>query len=632
MRQSLLLVFLLLTLPGLQAQDSRPLEIIITGGLVPVSRDNVGTSTTLITREQIEQRGYQFVADILQDVPGLSLARNGGPGTLSEVRLRGAESDQTLVLIDGIEANDPALSSGFDFAHLLAESVERIEVLRGAQSALWGSDAIGGVINIITKSGKGLDDPEFAVSAEYGSFSTRNGAVSTRGDTGVFNYALSVQQLESDGFSSADENTVNYTSTDGSIISTGGNTEDDGYENTTAHFKFGFNPATNFNIDGVVRYTSFESDFDSFTTIPVDGTEDRSDGDQQYYLLTAGYSQMEGALNHRLKYFKNESDTDFFSSFGKTDSTGEKNHYGYQLDYGWNSGSQEQGVSLVIETEEDKLNSTFSGNRKIDNDSVVAEYRFNNNGFAAAANVRYDDNDLFDSKTTWRLAGSWKQSANARVHASLGTGIKNPTLVELFGFTPDFVGNESLSPEESTGGDIGFEFISDDASQFFDITYFHRDIDDLITGSGNTAINIDGTSTSNGVEMTYELKASEVLNLRIGYTYNETEDDEGNQLVRRPEHQFSAGFDYVLLNQALKLGANLRHVKDRVDNAFNADFSTTALELDDYTVVDLGATYHVNESVAIKAHIDNVFDEDYQEVLGYGTSQRAYYIGVSGEF
>ena len=636
MRKSILVTFLsipsLLVPATLYAQNSEPLEIIITGGLVPVSRDNVGTSTTLITRDQIEQRGYQFVADILQDVPGLSIARNGGPGTLSEVRLRGAESDQTLVLIDGIEANDPALSSGFDFAHLLAESVERIEVLRGAQSALWGSDAIGGVINIITKSGRDLDKQEFAASAEYGSFSTKNGAVSTRGDTGAFDYALSVQQLESDGFSAADENTVDYITADGSVISTGGNSEDDGYENTTAHFKFGFNPTTNFNLDGVVRYTSFESDFDSFTTIPVDSTEDRSDGDQQYYLLRAGYSQMDGALNHQLKFFKNESDTDFFSSFGKTDSKGEKNHYGYQLDYGWGTDSVEQGVSLVLETEEDKLNSTFSGNRKIDNDSVVAEYRFNHDAFAAAANARYDDNDLFDSKTTWRLAGSWKYSANARVHASFGSGIKNPTLVELFGFTPDFIGNENLSPEESTGGDIGFEYYSDNRNQFFDITYFHRDIEDLITGSGNTAININGESTSKGIEITYELKASQALNLRAGYTYNDTEDDEGNQLVRRPEHQFSAGFDYALLNNALNLSANLRHVKDRVDNAFNADFSTTAVELDDYTVVDLCAKYQVNESVAIKAHIDNIFDEEYQEVLGYGTSERAYYIGLSGEF
>ena len=143
-------------MPAIYAQDSEPLEIVITGGLVPVSRDNVGTSVTVIDSEQIEQRGYDFVGDILQDVPGLNLARNGGPGTLSEIRLRGAEADQTLILIDGIEANDPSQSSGFDFAHLLADSVERIEVLRGAQSALWGSDAIGGVINIITKSGNGL--------------------------------------------------------------------------------------------------------------------------------------------------------------------------------------------------------------------------------------------------------------------------------------------------------------------------------------------------------------------------------------------------------------------------------------------------------------------------------------------
>ena len=632
MRKPILFITLLSMLPALQAQDSEPLEIIITGGLVPLSRDNVGTSTTLITSQQIEQRGYQFVADILQDVPGLSIARNGGPGTLSEVRLRGAESDQTLVLIDGIEANDPALSSGFDFAHLLAESVERIEVLRGAQSALWGSDAIGGVVNIITKSGKGLDENEFSGSLEYGSFSTKNGAVGARGDTGLFSYALSVQQLESDGFSAADENTINYTTADGAVINTGGNSEDDGYENTTAHFKFGFNPVAGINIDGVIRHTSFESDFDSFTTIPVDGAGDRSDGDQQYYLLKASYSQMDDALNHSLKFFRNESDTDFFSDFGKTDSEGEKNNYAYQLDYGWGSDAVKQGLSFVLETEEDKLNSTFSGRRKIDNDSVVGEYRFNNDDYAAAANIRYDDNGLFDSKTTWRLAGSWKHSANARVHASYGTGIKNPTLVELFGFTPDFTGNENLSPEESNGGDIGFEYISDDARQFFDITYFHRDIEDLITGSGNTAINIDGESTSKGIELSYELAASDTLNLRAGYTYNDTEDDAGNQLVRRPEHQFSAGIDYALLDQALKLAVNLRHVKDRVDNAFNADFTTTAVELDDYTVVDVGARYQINETMAVKAHVDNVFDEEYQEVLGYGTSKRAYYIGINGEF
>lgn len=633
MRKSILFSSLILVMPLLQAQDSEPLEIIITGGLVPVSRDNVGTSTTLITREQIDQRGYQFVAEILQDVPGLSISRNGGPGTLSEVRLRGAESDQTLVLIDGIEANDPALSSGFDFAHLLAESVERIEVLRGAQSALWGSDAIGGVINIITKSGKGLEENQYSASAEYGSFSTKNGAVSARGDTGAFNYALSVQRLDSDGFSAADENVFNYRAADGSIIRTGGNTEDDAYKNTTAHFKFGFDPTADFSIDGVARYTDFESDFDSFTTVPVDSLEDRADGDQQYYLLKAGYSQMDGAMKHSLKFFRNESDTDFFSSFGKTDAEGEKNHYGYQLDYQWSkSADARQGVSFVLEAEEDKLNSTFSGNRKIDNDSVVGEYRFNNNAFAAAANVRYDDNDLFDNKTTWRLAGSWKYSANARWHASYGTGIKNPTLVELFGFTPDFTGNENLSPEESNGGDIGIEYISDDTRHFFDMTFFHRDIEDLITGSGNTAINIDGESTSKGVELTYELKPIDAMSLRAGYTYNDTEDDDGNQLVRRPEHQFAAAFDYALLNSALNLGANIRQIKDRVDNAFNADFTTTAVELDDYTVVDFAAQYTINEHVVVKAHVDNVFDEEYQEVLGYGTSERAYYLGMTGKF
>ena len=415
-------------------------------------------------------------------------------------------------------------------------------------------------------------------------------------------------------------------------MTTGGNTEDDAYENTTAHFKFGFDPTSSLRIDGVVRYTNFESDFDSFTTIPVDGTEDRSDGDQQYYLLQGRYAQLGGALNHTLKFFRNESDTDFFSSFGKTDSNGEKNHYGYQVDYGWGAGSTQQGVSFVLETEEDKLNSTFSGDREIENDSAVGEYRFNNDNFAVAANIRYDDNDLFDSKTTWRLAGSWKFSSNMRVHSSYGTGIKNPTLVELFGFTPDFVGNESLSPEESNGGDIGFEYISDDGKQFFDITYFNRDIDDLITGSGDTAINIDGESSSDGVELTYQTNLSDAFGLNFNYTYNDTEDDQGSQLVRRPEHQFTAGVDFSMLNQALKTGLNLRHVKDRVDSAFNENFTTSLVELDDYTVVDLAARYKISDTLSIKARVDNVFDEEYQEVLGYNTPERAYYIGLSGNF
>ncbi len=632
MRKSILITCLLLAMPAVNAQESEPLEIVITGGLVPVSRDNVGTSVTVIDSEEIEQGGYEFVADILQDVPGVNLSRNGGPGTLSEIRLRGAEADQTLILIDGIEANDPSQSSRFDFAHLLAESVERIEVLRGAQSALWGSDAIGGVVNIITKSGRGLESPEYSVSAEYGSYSTKNGVVGTRGDMGVFDYALSVQRYDTDGISSADDTVFNYTLPDGSTLVTGGNSEDDAYENTTAHFKFGFDPTANLRFDGVVRYSDFESDFDNFTNIPIDGTEDRSDGDQQYYLLQGRYAQLGGALNHTLKFFRNESDTDFFSSFSKTDAKGERNHYGYQLDYGWNSGPSEQGVSVVLETEEDKLNSTFSGNRKIENDSVVGEYRFNNADFAAAANIRYDDNDVFDSKTTWRLAGAWKFSPIMRLHTSYGTGIKNPTLIELFGFTPDFTGNENLSPEESNGGDIGVEYISDNGRQFFDVTYFHRDIEDLIAGSGDTAVNIGGESSSKGVEVTYQNDLTDSFGFNASYTYNDTEDDQGDQLVRRPEHQFSAGVDYSMLANALTVGANLRHVKDRIDTAFNEDFSTSLVELDDYTVIDLAARYRINESLSVKARVDNVFDEEYQEVLGYNTPERAYFIGLSGEF
>ncbi|MDC0949015.1 TonB-dependent receptor [Gammaproteobacteria bacterium] len=614
-----------LAAPLLAQQDDDEV-IVIRGGRIGVATELLGTAHTVIDRKTIEQSGASNVADVLKRVPGVAIGNLGGPGTLTEIRMRGSESNQVLVFIDGIRVNDPASGDRFDFAHLPIADIERIEVLRGEQSALWGSAALGGVINITTRQGGGETRVNASLSGDtFGGFTLGGGV---RGGAGVLDYALRLDYEESDGFSAADDDRFAYTLPDGSTLETGGATEDDAYDNTTVALKLGAAISENVRLDGVMRHTDFTSHYDGFSNTAIDDEVARTDGTQTQYQTTLGYTP--GQWAHSLQWMVNESDSDFVSGFGDSNSKGEREQFSYQLDYRFDDALKQQ-MTVALEKATDSADSTFAGFNEIESESIVGEYRIAPGAHSLGVSLRHDSNERFEDASTWRL--SWAMQANAamRWHASLGTGVKNPTLTEIFGFSPEFVGNESLKPEESLGGDIGLAF-SPTGAQQIDVTYFHREISDLITGAGNTAINTAGESTSRGIEVSIDQALSEQFDLGVAYTWNDTEDADGNQLVRRPEHSATVNLDWSVPGDSLNLGLELVAVAGRNDLVFNDDFTPILVDMDDYQVLNANATWALANGIELYSRLDNLLDEAYQSSVGYGGKPLSARLGVRGEF
>ncbi len=596
------LVWLISGIALAQQADSELPETVVTATRIETPIEQVGSSISVVTSEEIKDRQVRYVSDVLRDVPGLQVNRAGGPGTLTEVRIRGAEANQTLVLIDGIEVNNPASGSAFDFGSLLAWDIERIEVLRGPQSALWGSDAIGGVVNIITK--KATRNLQGAARAEGGSFGTWQGAGSMGSQGERYNILMSGTILNSTGISAADENQ--------------GNTEKDGVRNRTAFLKGGVQITDNLEIDAVGRYTSSFAQTDAFQggVGAIDADEDQ-DITEWYGRAVAKLSLLDGAWEHKLGGFITDTSTDSRADQVENFSTdGRRSRIDYQTSYFFDTpklGSANHTITFYYEHESERATteSPFSQfDRSVDSNGYVLEYDLGvwESLYLTGAG-RYETNDMFDDAGTYRFTGAYLfQESGTRLHTSVGKGVKNPTLFELFGFTNTFQGNPNLKPEESIGWDAGVEQTLFDSRVKLDATYFQNRIQDLIVGAGETAINLDGTSRVQGVEFTASTSIMDGLDLSAAYTYVSSEDADGERLVRRPDNIASLNLNYRFLNDAANTTLTVRYTGSRDDLFFDENFNATTVTLPSYTVVNINGAYKAHKDVELFARIDNLFD------------------------
>ena len=611
------------TLPVALNAEENGNEVIVSASRIPVPANQVGSAVTVITQDDIKNSQATTIGDLLRTVPGLAFSQTGSRGGMSQVRIRGAEGNHTLVVIDGIEMNDPARSSEFDFSHLLLSNIERIEVVRGPQSALYGSDSIGGLILIRTKTGAA--QPETTTSLSYGTYNTTKVLLSTRGGNRRFNYSLGALHYTTDGFSTASEKR--------------GATEKDGYKNDSINLNLNMSPNEITVFSLYLKKTRAEADTDGFTG--GIGAVDANNTDKIDKLsgrVSAKIDLFDGRWTHKLNYSVARNDIDSFSNGLATFLTrGKKQKFDYQNSFvfGNTDGHSEHKLVTAFERETDQMFSSFSGGKRtVTNLGYVAEYRYSYRKklFSSLA-LRFDDNDIFKNASTGRVTLAYLpgRSTRHRLHTSYGTGVKNPTLFELFGFTATFNGNPNLSPEKARGWDAGIE------SHFFnrrlkvDLTYFDKDITDLITGAGNTAINLSGTSKSRGIEFTSRWRASERLWLAANYTYTRAKTANGEQQIRRPRHQFTVQLNYQPVSST-NIYLSYTAKSDIKDYAFDAFFNRTLVPLDDYAVVNLAVRHKLSKRFALTARVENLFDEDYEEVYTYGTSGRAFYVGVSARF
>ena len=618
-----------LVVPHAFAADGPMDRIIVTGARAPIAAADVGSAVTVITRDDIERRQVRYVTDLLRAVPGFAVTHTGVVGSQTQVRVRGSEANHVLVLVDGVRANDPATGDEFRWEYLSTANIERIEVVRGPQSALWGSDAIGGVVHIVTRSGGTANSGDAYVEA--GSEDTLNAAASGNFGGDTWSVGLGVERLATDGFN----------------ISRSGEENDDS-DITTAALNARFSPsetlAFRFGIRSVDAYTQFDA-VDFFVTgLPAD-SDVATDTRQSYANLGATLGTTDARVRHHLgvRYFDSDNEN-LIDGLYDSSSSSDRTTYAYQADI----AIRESRLSLALEHEETHFSQRGAvvfddpnQDQETDVTSAIADV----NGRAGEAlswllSLRFDDHSDFDDILTGRVSLAWSVSDATILRAGVGTGQKTPTFIERFGFFPQsFVGNAQLRPERSTSYDLGIEHAFE--SLRLQISLFDQDLDDEINGfycpnpfpAPCTAVNMDEPSSRSGVELGAQWSLGARLAVGMTYTYTHSADADSATELRRPRHAGSVHADYGFANGRGRVALAADYGGTRRD-VFFPPFPNPSeiVSLANYWLVDMTAQYGISDRVTLFTRASNLLDAEYEQVYGYRTPGRSVYGGLRVSF
>jgi len=632
------LLFLLVRVPSVLAAGGGVSlgEVVVTADRLLTPTDEVGSSFTVLTGEEIARTGKGTVLEVLRDVPGLEVVQTGGMGKTTSIFLRGANAEHTLVLVDGVEVNDPiSPRRSFNFSDLTIDNIDRIEILRGPQSTLYGSDALGGVIQIFTRKGKGKSS--LSLSTEGGSFRTFRETVGSEGGTEQVRYAFTLSRTDTRGISAADRRE--------------GNDERDGYRNQTVSVRFGGSPREDLDLDFSARYIDAKSDLDNSGGAGGDDPNRTLDSrrlflrsEARLFLWEDRWEQRIGfSLTDQERKDRNDPDTDhpLDSLRSSYDSAFRKIEWQHNLYL-----SEDHTVTFGLETEREEGNFRYHSESAYGPyDSSFPEKTVRTTGYYFQDRVRWgdravttlgfrlDDHNRFGRRGTGRITSSFPIGAGRRLKGSYGTGFKAPSLYQLYAPAGSFgpIGNAALSPEKSRGWDAGFEQNFRNGRGRTGVTYFSNRFIDLIDfdfGAGYR--NLSGAATR-GIEAFLSFRPNDVLGLHLDYTYTATEDKgTGEDLLRRARNKLSAGVTYSFRKKG-DLSVDLRYVGRRDDRDYSV-YPAQRVELGGYAVVDLASSFPVNDRCLLFARVENLFDKDYQEVKGYGTPGRAAYVGLRVRF
>jgi len=589
---------------GTDAEADTPDEIVVTASRRPQNISDIGASISVIGEEALERGQYSFVLDALQTLPGVAINQNGGFGGQASVSIRGAATAQTVILIDGVQMNDVSSPGGsFNFGTLDPAGIERIEVLRGPQAVLYGSDAIGGVVNIITKTGGETAGSAFI---EYGAFDTFRGGGTLSGGTGAFGFNLSASGIKSDGISKADADD--------------GNAEADGYEAYTLRGRITVQLSDAVEFEAFTSYSDSETDTDSFG--PVDGPDMALSED---YLVGGRIhvGLLGGKLANTLSVEYSGIDRASVSAFGTFDGKGERfnlDYLGvYTLDENWSLSAGAQHESVKAETASTESFST---------DSVFGVIAYSASGINLSAGLRVDDHESFGTTTNGQMRASYNMAdTGTRVFANWGEGFKAPSVFQLTficGFCGLTAPNANLLPERSNAWEAGFEQRFMDGRAKFTTTYFEQKINDLIDFSFTAGYDNIAAARLKGVEIGFDFALADTLSFNTNYTNTSAKDrSTDTQLIRRPKNQFYAGLDWQM-NEKFSTNISLTHNGSELDSGDRT--------LESWSRVDVRAAYKVSENIELYGRIDNLFDTTYQQVIGYGTPGISSFFGVRGSF
>ncbi len=592
--------------------------------------DYAGTAT-IINQEQIEQRQARDIAEILRDVPGVAVSSVAGQ---TQVRLRGSEANHVLVLVDGIEVSDP-FSGEFDLGTLQIEPGAHVEVLRGPQSALYGADAIGGLINYQTARGDQLRGVTARV--EGGTDSTIN--ASARLGIGDYQANLAL--------------TATVVSTDGQPNARDG-ARDIGRDSYSVSGKGAVRPSENLELRAVGRFIRTEGDFNDqdFNSLNptfglvIDSPATRFENEAIYALLGASLDTFDEVWRHDLSIQIADINRDSFNAFGRSSgSEGDRLKASYVSAVRIDNGSVTHHITGAIDWERERFRNNdpfgfaFAGRREIENTGLAGEYRLEGRQFDLSAAIRHDVNDRFADETTFRVGAGFDVTDTTRIRGSAGSGIKNPGFFELFGFFDgQFIGNEDLQPEKSTGWEIGLDQRIAAGAASVSLTYFESTLENEIFTTFPppdfiaTPSNRSTESERRGVEVSANARLGGGFSFDAAYTYLDAEED-GIEEVRRPDHIASAAIDWSHPRDKASVTLVVRHNGEAEDLAFtDPSFIPVRVTLDDYTLVNLNARIRLSAGIEAFGRIENLLDETYEQVFSFVSPGRSAIAGIRASF
>lgn len=610
----------------------------------------VGASVTVIDDTALQQRQTVVLSDVLRDVPGVAVSRTGAVGALTQVRIRGTEGNHTLVLVDGIKAADPFFDE-YDFGTIIADPDAKIEVLRGQQSSLYGSDAIGGVINYMTLTG--AEAPGLHVHAEGGSQGTHAGGARVAGVNDALDYALSASGLHTDGYP----------------VAVGGR-RDVGSDSAGLSAKLIWSPQSNLHLTAVGRYSHTKADTDNSDNtfgaktfgLTIDSPGVHYVNDAFYGLVRAELASMDDHLTNAISAQVADTRRSGFDvvtghTIGKTSGDhGTRLIESYEGAYRFGDEHLKQRVTVAFDAEQNTSQTTvspfggFLGKEHLDNTGLVGAYDLTvDNRGSLGLSVRRDWNNRFADDTTYRAQGAWRFDNGLRAHAAAGSGIKDPSFSELFDFVAGrFIGNPNLRPEKSTGWEAGLDqtFLGGRAN--VGATYFDSRLKDQInltfTAAGATPVNLAGSDPQRGVELFVDGQLTPEWRLDASYTWLDAPQHRtvliggvrtnfDGQAVRRATDIASLNLAWTPTGAPYTATLTVRYNGKQNDLAFtDPSFTPVLVALKAFTLVNLNATWKVNETVELYARAENLFDQGYQEVFSFAGAPRAGYAGVRLRF
>ena len=605
---TLILSFLLSEYSYSQELDTNSLNsseienITIRSTRIPAGAKDIGSSLYIISEDQIKARGFKDAIDAISSAPGVTSKQNGSFGGVGTIRIRGASSSQTLVLVDGVPVNDSSSpAGGYNFEYLNTSNIQSIEVLKGSQSTLWGSDAIGGVINIYTKQ---PESTSFGASAEIGSFGLKRGSADINFAGSNSRFRVSTSKTSVDGISKADEKD--------------GNSEDDGFE-SESYSMSGSIDLDSLILKGSLSYMESQVEYDSygFATGVQDGDE-RSNTDEFIGSISAIFDLFDDKLQNSIFISQSDINRDYYSngsfSFG---AEGKRELIRYQGNIEVNEFNK---IAFGLESEESKVDVDES---TIDGSFLLYEFRPNSK-IIISTGIRNDEHEGFGSKTTRRISGTFKPSDNLIIRSSWGEGFKVPTIFQSTYFCCGATSaNSSIRPETSTSYDFGFELFFNEMNSNFSITYFDQDINDQINFSFGVGgyENIDKVN-SEGFEIALDYQVSKLMSFYLNYSYIDSVDGNGSSLFYVAKDSGEAGLIYEPNNS----------FSGSIIARYNGSESSSYGKIDSWIRFDVNGSYKLSGTNELYFRIENLLDEEYQQIFGYGTPERSGFIGLRSKF